>query len=143
MHRALTLTLLAGLLVAGTVYRRGRGTAEDTVIVPFRDAPAVGVPEVGMRAADVGTLDFMFATGHIAGVGAGTITYSAVRADAGVACSLELPCTLAAGAHVPDDGGVQECFAAVEDRELLEFEVTADGCATQPDVFLQAAFTYE
>lgn len=143
MHRAALVVALGVLLAGATIYRRGRGTAEDTFIVHFRDAPAVGVPEVGMRAADVGTLDFMFATGHIAGVGAGTITYSAVRADAGVACSLELPCTLAAGAHVPNDGGVQECVAAVEDRELLEFEVTADTCATQPDVFIQAAFTYE
>lgn len=143
MHRSIALAAIAAAVLGGTTYRRGRGTPEDTVVIHFRDAPAVGVPEVGLKVPDVGTLDFLFATGHAPGVGAGTITYSAVRADAGVACSLEVPCTLAAGSHVPDDGSVQDCTATVEDRELLEFEVTADTCASQPDVFIQTTFTYQ
>lgn len=139
---------IGALVLAAGTYNPGRGTPEDTVILQFGGSPG-GIPHVGYVAPHPGRLLFLTATGHTPGQGAGTTTLAAVRADGGVmlqedggACAVTVPCTLGDGVYAPEDGGVVECNAPLDERERIAFE-PVDDCALPPVVMMQAAFYYQ
>lgn len=146
MYRALAVALLAALLVAGTTYRRGMSTAEDSVVLTFVDNPPVKTSHIGVVAPHPGTMNFLYVTGNVPGTGQGTAIYAAVRLDGGVLCSIEVPCTLDDGEHAPSDGGVALCDTSVSGVGYLEhvdFEPIVSDCSTQPEFFMQATFFVE
>ena len=129
----------------GAAVSRGRGTAENMVALRVVGAQ-VHASYATFHAPDPGLLQMLTFDVSQAGSGAGTVELGVVRnlSDGGVEslCSVNIPCTTAAPAHIhPDAGSCND--AIIAQGEHLKVSPIVSTCGNYPDGTLVATFLWE